>query len=31
MGDGSNRFVAEDIDRSIWRAIGTRNGGEVVE
>ena len=28
--DGSVRSVAENIDFSIWRALGTRRGGEVV-
>jgi prepilin-type processing-associated H-X9-DG protein len=31
MGDGSNRFVEETIDRSVWRGLGTRNGGELVD
>ena len=31
MGDGSTRFVTELIQRSVWRALGTRNGGELVE
>ncbi len=31
MGDGSVRFVTETIARSVWRALGTRNGGEIVE
>jgi len=30
MGDGSVRFVRSSIDRELWRAIGTRAGGEVV-
>lgn len=30
-GDGATRFVNETIDRSVWRALGTRSGGEVVE
>lgn len=29
MGDGSVHFVTESIDGLIWRALGTRNGGEV--
>jgi len=28
--DGAIRFVSSSIDLSIWRALGTRNGGEVV-
>jgi prepilin-type N-terminal cleavage/methylation domain-containing protein/prepilin-type processing-associated H-X9-DG protein len=28
--DGSVRFVSEGIDRVTWRAIGSRNGGEVI-
>jgi prepilin-type N-terminal cleavage/methylation domain-containing protein/prepilin-type processing-associated H-X9-DG protein len=31
MGDGSTRSVQETIDLSVWRALGTRNGGEVVD
>lgn len=31
MGDGSTRFVAESIRREVWRALGTRAGGELVE
>jgi len=30
LADGSTRSVSENIDVSIWRAIGTRSGGEVV-
>lgn len=30
MGDGSTRFVTESIDVLLWRALGTRAGGEVV-
>jgi prepilin-type processing-associated H-X9-DG protein len=29
--DGSVKFVANSIDRDTWRALGTRNGGEVVD
>lgn len=28
--DGSVRFVSENIDINVWRALGTRRGGEVV-
>ena len=28
--DGSARFVTENIDLYLWRAIGTRNGGETI-
>ncbi len=28
--DGHVRFIAEEIDLEVWRAIGTRNGREVV-
>lgn len=28
--DGSVRFVSENIDLTTWRALGSRNGGEVV-
>jgi integrase len=31
MGDGSTRFVKETIDVQLWRAFGTRNGGELVD
>lgn len=30
MADGSARFLNESIDPQIWRALGTRNGREVV-
>jgi prepilin-type N-terminal cleavage/methylation domain-containing protein/prepilin-type processing-associated H-X9-DG protein len=28
FGDGDVRFVRSGVDMSVWRAIGTRNGGE---
>lgn len=31
MGDGSIRFVRESIDRGVWRGLGSRNGGELVD
>ena len=31
MADGSARFVQDTISRKVWRALGTRNGGELVE
>lgn len=31
MGDGSVRFSGSETDVQIWRAIGSRNGGEIVE
>jgi prepilin-type N-terminal cleavage/methylation domain-containing protein/prepilin-type processing-associated H-X9-DG protein len=31
MADGSVRFATDATTRKIWRALGTRNGGEVVE
>lgn len=30
MVDGSAKFVHDDVDRKVWRAYGTRNGGETV-
>ncbi len=30
FGDGAVRFIGDSIDRAVWRALGTRNGGEVV-
>lgn len=30
MSDGAVRFASDNIDTNIWRAIGTRNGGETV-
>ncbi len=29
FGDGHTSTVSDDIDLEVWRAIGTRNGGEV--
>jgi prepilin-type N-terminal cleavage/methylation domain-containing protein/prepilin-type processing-associated H-X9-DG protein len=29
-GDGSVAFVSDNINLAVWRALGTRNGGEVV-
>ncbi len=31
MGDGSVRFFQESVATPIWRAFGTRNGGEIVD
>jgi len=28
--DGSTRFVSENVNLTIWRALATRNGGEVI-
>jgi prepilin-type processing-associated H-X9-DG protein len=30
MADGSVRFVSNSVQNAVWRAIGTRAGGEVV-
>ena len=30
IGDGSVRFISENVDRSVFGAIGTRNGDELV-
>ena len=30
LADGAVRFVSENIDGNIWRAVGTTQGGEVV-
>lgn len=30
MADGSVRFVTNSIDIAVWRAAGSRNGGEVI-
>lgn len=29
FADGSTRFVTNDVDLSVWRALGTRSGGEL--
>jgi prepilin-type N-terminal cleavage/methylation domain-containing protein/prepilin-type processing-associated H-X9-DG protein len=31
MGDGSIRFVNENVSLAVWRGLGTRNGGELVD
>jgi len=31
MGDGSNRLISNHIDLHVWRGLGTRNGGELVD
>jgi prepilin-type N-terminal cleavage/methylation domain-containing protein/prepilin-type processing-associated H-X9-DG protein len=31
MGDGSVRFTRETTHVDVWRALGSRNGGEIVE
>jgi prepilin-type processing-associated H-X9-DG protein len=31
MGDGSVRFTKDSITRQVWRGLGTRHGGELVE
>ncbi len=30
LADGSVRTISENIDFTVWRAMGTRNGGEIV-
>jgi prepilin-type processing-associated H-X9-DG protein len=30
MMDGSVRFVTDDVTVDLWRAMATRNGGEVI-
>lgn len=30
LGDGSCRFVSENIDEGIWRAVGSKSGNEVI-
>jgi len=29
MVDGSVRFVSDNVDTGVWRAVGTRSGGEI--
>ena len=31
MADGSGRFVTDSIAQDVWRGLGTRNGGELVD
>ena len=30
FGDGSVKFIKNSVDLQVWRALGTRNGGEVI-
>ena len=30
LGDGSVRFVRDSVTVATWRALGSRNGGEVL-
>ena len=30
LGDGSVRFIKETLDKTVWWALGTRDGGEVI-
>ena len=30
FGDGSVRFIKDSVALPVWRALGTRNGGEVL-
>jgi prepilin-type N-terminal cleavage/methylation domain-containing protein/prepilin-type processing-associated H-X9-DG protein len=30
MGDGSGRFIKNGVSLQTWRAVGTRNGGEII-
>jgi hypothetical protein len=31
FGDGSVRTVSDGVDQAVWRGMGTRNGGELVD
>jgi hypothetical protein len=31
LGDGSVRFVSQSVDMNVWRAYGSRNGGESLQ
>jgi len=31
LGDGSVRFVSDNIQLAVWRSLGTRHGGEVIQ
>ena len=31
MGDGSGRFIPDSIAQDVWRGLGMRNGGELVD
>ena len=31
LADGSVRFVSQTIDLTVWRAVGSRNGGETAQ
>ena len=30
FGDGHVKAIKDDIDLTVWRALGTRNGGETI-
>ena len=30
LGDGSVRYMKNGVDKTIWRGLATRNGGEVI-
>ena len=30
FGDGSVKFIKDPVNLQVWRALGTRNGGEVI-